>query len=221
MTASETRERLLRATIDLLAGPGIGGVSARAVASASGVNQALVFYHFTSVPLLVRESARHSTRLAVQRYRPALAQASSLTALLAVGRRLHAEESARGAVRVMAQLLAAGQSDPEHAETARECLELWFAEVARAVRRLLTDSPVRDLVDVDALARAIGAAFIGLELYEGVDPAGAEAALDSLAGVGVLIEVLDGLNALERTLLQKRITQLRGRGTPGATSRRP
>ena len=211
MATSETRDRLLGATIELLAGPGITGVSARAVASVAQVNQALVFYHFDSVPELVREATRLSTQQAIDHYRPALAGAKSLTELLAVGRRLHAEESAGGAVRVMAQLLAAGQSDPEHARTARDCLRLWFAEVARAVDRLLAASPIRELVDVDDLSRAVGAAFIGLELYEGVDPEGAEAALDSLAALGVLIDVLDDLGTLERKLLQKRLAGLRRR----------
>lgn len=113
------------------------------------------------------------------------------------------------AIRVMAQLLAAGQSDPEHAQTARDCLGLWFAEVARAVDRLLTASPIRELVNVDDLGRAIGAGFIGLELYEGVDPRGAEAALDSLAALGILISVLDSLGPVERKLLGKRLAGLR------------
>ncbi|MFT4218834.1 MAG: hypothetical protein QM619_16880 [Micropruina sp.] len=63
-------------------------------------------------------------------------------------------------------------------------------------------------MDLDALARAIGAAFVGLDLYGGVDPAGAEKALDSMAALGVLIDVLDGLSAVERTLLRKRIRGL-------------
>ncbi len=211
MATSETRARLLAATIDLLAGPGLTAISARSVANAAGVNQALVFYHFSTVSALVREATRVSTQRGVDHYRPALDATSSLTELLEVGRRLHAEESAGGSVRVMAQLLAAGQTDPEHAQTARDCLELWFAEVARAVDRLLTDSPIRELVNLTDLGRTIGAAFIGLELYDGVDPDGATAALDSLAGLGVLIEVLDGLSPLERKLLKKRIASARKR----------
>ncbi len=209
MATSETRERLLAATVELLAGPGLTAISARSVANAAGVNQALVFYHFSTVAALVREATRVSTQRGVDHYRPALEATSSLTELLDVGRRLHAEESAGGSVRVMAQLLAAGQSDPEHAQTARDCLELWFAEVARAVDRLLAASPIRELVNVGDLGRAIGAGFIGLELYEGVDPECAEAALDSLAALGILISVLDSLGPVERKLLGKRLAGLR------------
>ncbi|MFT3832398.1 MAG: hypothetical protein QM711_03615 [Micropruina sp.] len=75
MAASETRQRLLAATIDLLAGPGITGVSARAVAAA-GVDQALALYHFASVPALVPEATRLSTQRGVDYNRPALESAS-------------------------------------------------------------------------------------------------------------------------------------------------
>ena len=63
---------------------------------------------------------------------------------------------------------------------------------------------MRDLVDVPALARAVGASFVGLELYEGVDAGGAAQALDALAQLTVLIDVLDGLGPVERRLLTSR-----------------
>jgi hypothetical protein len=111
----------------------------------------------------------------------------------------------------MAQLLAAGQSDPAYADVARQSLDLWFAEVTAAVERLLDDSPMRDLVDVPALARAVGASFVGLELYEGVDAGGAAQALDALAQLTVLIDVLDGLGPVERRLLTSRLRAAKAR----------
>lgn len=209
--SSDTRERLLTATIEVLAGPGVAGASARTVAAAADVSQALVFYHFGSMPELVAAATRLSTEQAIEHYRPAMAEADSLADLLAVGRRLHAEASERGAVRVMAQLLAAGQADDAYAAVARDCLELWFEAVASAVRRLLAGSLIEDLVNVGTLSRAIGASFIGLELYQGVDAAGAEAALDSLAGLGVLLDVLEGLGPVERSLLSRRIKATQAR----------
>ena len=76
MAASDTRERLLAATIDLLGGPGLTAVSARSVANAAGVNQALVFYHFSTVAALVREATRVSTQRGVDHYRPGIAAAA-------------------------------------------------------------------------------------------------------------------------------------------------
>lgn len=206
---SDTRERLLGATIALLAGPGMAVVSARAVAAHADVNQSLVFYHFGSVAGLVAAATLRSTEAAVQVFGPAIRGARSFSELLRVGRRLHTEASAQGSVRVMAQMLAAGQADPVHAESARSCLSLWFALVEGAVVRLLADSPVRDLVDPAGLARAVGASFIGLELYDGVDPTGAEGALDALVQLTVLVDVVDGLGPLERRMLKARIKAIR------------
>lgn len=69
---------------------------------------------------------------------------------------------------------------------------------------------MRDLVDVPALARAVGASFVGLEL-EGVDAGGAAQALDALAQLTVLIDVLDGLGPVERRLLTSRLRAAKAR----------
>ena len=55
------------------------------------------------------------------------------------------------------------------------------------------------------LARAVSAAFIGLELYEGVDPDGATTALDALDGLAVLIDVVDDLGPVARKALRAKV----------------
>ncbi len=52
-----TRERILRATVQLMAEIGIDRVRTRAIADRAGVNPALVHYHFRSVSALVLEAA--------------------------------------------------------------------------------------------------------------------------------------------------------------------
>jgi TetR/AcrR family transcriptional regulator, regulator of biofilm formation and stress response len=52
-----TRERILRATVQLMAEIGIDRVRTRAIADRAGVNPALVHYHFRSVSALVMEAA--------------------------------------------------------------------------------------------------------------------------------------------------------------------
>ena len=84
-------------------------------------------------------------------------------------------------------------------------LQLWVDEIEILLRRLLAGSPVAEIADVPGLARAIAAAFIGLELYEGVDPAGAGRALDALDHLAVLVEVVDELGPLARRALRSRI----------------
>lgn len=207
MTAptGSTAESLVAATARLMVTSGIGSLSARAIAREADVNQALVFYHFGSVANLVRAAAEQSTRAAIDRYRDRFAAATSLTELLAVGRDLHQTEHRHGHVRVLAQLLAASQSDTELAAVARASLDLWVTEITAVTDRLLRGSPIADLVDPADLARTISASFIGLELYAGADPDGAERAFTSLDRMGALLVVLEELNPLERRTLVRKL----------------
>ena len=59
------------------------------------------------------------------------------------------------------------------------------------------------------IARAVAAAFIGLELFEGVDPEGGRAALDALERLAVLAEVVDELGPVARRALRARLRRSR------------
>ena len=148
-------------------------MSARRLADRAGVNQALIFYHFGSVAELVDAACRRSAAAAVETYRTALLTRASFGDLLRVGRELHDTERDAGNVALMAQLLAGAQQDAALAATARYCLGLWTAEIEPAVRRVIAGTAIAGAVDPAGLARAVSAGFLGLELYEGVDAAGA------------------------------------------------
>jgi AcrR family transcriptional regulator len=210
-----TRDKLLRATQEALVEDGIAHLSARSVATRAGVNQALVFYHFGTVSELVEAAARALSDESVAHYRERFATVGSLTALLALGREVHERERTTGNVAVMAQLMAGAQRDEVLARTARYALDLWRAEVEAVVRRVLVPSPVADLVDPAGLARAISAAFIGLELYEGVDGEGASEAIGSLERLGVLVEAVDDLGPVARRAVRARLRRS-GQGRPTA-----
>ncbi|WP_433273593.1 TetR family transcriptional regulator [Actinosynnema sp. CS-041913] len=202
---ADTRQRLIDGAIETIRRHGIAGASARAVAAAAGVNQALVFYHFGSVHDLLEAACVASTEARVAPFRDRLAGVTSLRELLDLGRRLHVEERERGNVMVLAQLLAGAQADPKLARATSAALHLWIEPVEQALHRLLADSPVADLVDVAGLARAVSAGFVGLELFEGVDPEGARAALDSLDRLAVLVEVVDDLGPVARRALRAKL----------------
>ena len=106
-------------------------------------------------------------------YRERFAEINSLTELLVVGRQLNLRERELGNIAMMAQLMAGAQHDLMLAEAARYAMAAWNKEIEAVVRRVLAGSPLVDLVDAVALAQAISASFIGLELYEGVDPVAA------------------------------------------------
>ncbi|MFF0149918.1 TetR/AcrR family transcriptional regulator [Micromonospora sp. NPDC005203] len=204
---SDTKQRLLDGTIAAIREHGIAGVSARTIAAAAGVNQALVFYHFGTVDDLLAAACRTSTAARVQHWSPRLASAGSLRELLAVGRALHDEERQLGNVTVLAQMLAGAQADQRMAAPTAAALQLWVDEIEAVLRRLLAGSPFVEVADVPGLARAVSAAFIGLELYEGVDRAGADQALAALDQLALLLEIVDDLGPIARRALQAKVNR--------------
>jgi AcrR family transcriptional regulator len=201
----DTRQRLIDGTIETVRTHGLVGTSARTIAATAGVNQALVFYHFGSVNDLLKAACLTATQASVTRFAEQLDGVTDLRQLLALGRTVHAEERGRGNVMVLAQMLAGAQTDPDVAETTATALRLWIAPIEGALTRLLAGSPVAELLDTAGLARAVSAGFIGLELYEGVAPDEAGAALDALDRLAVLVEVVDDLGPVARRALRGKL----------------
>jgi len=206
---NDTRGKLIDAAVETLRVRGIAGISARTIAATAGVNQALVFYHFGTVAGLVDAACRESTAARVALYRDRLGAVGSLHDLLILGRELNAAEREAGNVAILAQVLAGAQQDPVLAATARDSLQLWVAEIEAVLARVLAGSPVGELADAASLAPAVAAAFIGIELYEGVDASAAAAGLDALENLSVLAEVLEDLGSVGRRALRTRIRRAR------------
>jgi AcrR family transcriptional regulator len=202
---ADTRQRLIDGAIETIRTHGFTGTTARSIAATAGVNQALVFYHFGSVHDLLRTACVAATQARVTPFVERLDQITDLRQLLALGRELHTEERVHGNVMVLAQMLAGAQTDAKLAEATATALQLWITPIEHAMTRLLANSPVAELIDITGLARAVSAGFVGLELYEGVDPTGAQTALDALDRLAVLIEVVDDLGPVARRALRAKL----------------
>lgn len=202
---SDTRQLLLDGAIAALRDRGIAGASARSIAAAAGVNQALVFYHFGSVDALIQAACQEAAAQQVESYRPLFRSAASLHDLLALGQRLHAEQRSAGNVTVLAQVLAGARHNPRLAAAAREALTLWIDEIEANLERLLDGSPLAQVAGTGSLARAVAAGFIGIELYEGADPDGARSAFAALEQLSALTEILDDLGPVARNALRARL----------------
>ncbi|MFC0114581.1 TetR/AcrR family transcriptional regulator [Kibdelosporangium aridum] len=208
---SDTRRKLIDGAIEAIRTVGISGVSARSIAAAAGVNQALVFYHFGSVHELLGAACMTHTKASVELFQPALDKVTTLKQLLAVGRDMHTQQSQTFNVTILAQLLAGSRTDAGLAETTRAALQLWIDAIEQVLIRVLATSPAKDLVDTKGLASAVSAAFIGLELYEGIDPAGATHALDTLDQLAVLVEVVDDLGPIARRAFRAKVKRVADR----------
>ncbi len=201
---ADTKQRLIDGAMAAIRTHGIAGTSARSIAAAAGVNQALVFYHFGSVDDLIATACRTATVERVAVYRPRFQAVGSLRELLDLGRQLHEEERAAGNVRVLAQTLAGAQMDAKLKAPTADALAMWTTEIEAVLRRVLVDSPFTEVADAAGLARAVSAAFIGLELYEGVDPDGAASALDALEQLSLLLEVVESMGPMARRTFRSR-----------------
>jgi AcrR family transcriptional regulator len=201
----DTRTRLLEGALETLRTKGIAGASARSIAAAAGVNQALVFYHFGSVHELVSTACEEASRERVASYAEEFDAVTSLSELLQLGLRIHEREQAEGNLIVLAQLLAGAQSDHELAAPAALALNRWIEMIEQVLRRVLASSAFADVLDIPGLARAITAAFVGLELYEGIDRPGSESALSAIAQLGALIDVVEDLGPASRRVLRGKL----------------
>jgi AcrR family transcriptional regulator len=211
---SDTRTRLLDGALETLRTKGIAGVSARSIASAAGVNQALVFYHFGSVDDLLAAACTYGAQHQLAMYADRLDAVRSLPELLSVGLELHGQERAEGNVIVLAQMLAGAQSEPRLAPATAQALDLWIARIETVLRRVLSQSPLGAILDIPGLARSIASAFIGFELYEGVDPAGAGQAMAAIAQLSALIDVVDDLGPTARRVVRAKLRRMASRAGP-------
>ncbi|HEY5050561.1 MAG TPA: TetR/AcrR family transcriptional regulator, partial [Acidothermaceae bacterium] len=114
-------------------------------------------------------------------------------------------ERGAGNVTVLAQVLAGAQQDANLAAAAKHALSLWIAEIETTLVRLLKGSPLSEVANPEGLARGIAASFIGIELFEGVDPEGAQNAIASLETLGILVEVVEDLGPVARRALRTRV----------------
>jgi AcrR family transcriptional regulator len=211
---SDTATRLLDGALETLRTRGIAGVSARTIAAAAGVNQALVFYHFGSVDELLSAACTYGARQRLASYADRFAEVRSLSELLRVGLELHAQERAEGNVVVLAQMLAGAQSEPKLAPASRQALDQWITEIESVLRRVLATSPLGDFLDIAGLARSVAMAFVGFELYEGVDAQGAASAIASVAQLGELVDAVDDLGPAARRVLRSRLRTVQSGPAP-------
>jgi AcrR family transcriptional regulator len=190
----ETRARIVEAALQTIREEGIVGASARAIARAGGFNQALIFYHFGSVNLVLLAAVERISDQRMARYQERLASVQTLEELVRVGAECHREDVEEGNIRVLSQMLAASSSSPELATKLQAFFDPWLQLVEDAVARVVGGTGYESAVPVHDVAMGVVALFMGIELLSQLyDTQPSAAAL--FQAMAPLVGLLEGLLA--------------------------
>ena len=182
-----TRDRIIDAALRTVRDEGFADTTARAIARTGGFNQALIFYHFGTLDQLLQQAFAEASARQIERYREAAGEVTSLSDLVRIARRLHAEDLESGAVSAVVQLMAA--AGPDDGAALLDRFEGWIRLVEEALRRALGDLG-GSLVPTREAAYAVSAMFLGIELMSRLDPERSEAEpiFDMMEAIARLVE---------------------------------
>jgi AcrR family transcriptional regulator len=195
-SAASTRAALIAGAIVALREVGFAGASARQIARRVGCNQALIFYHFGSVPDLLVAALEEISVRRMAAYRGLLGRTGSITDLVDAARAIFTEDLDAGHVTVLVEMISGAQSVPGLGERISACLEPWREFAETAVRDVLASAPIQ--VPADQAAHALVAGILGLELLAQLDGdrAAALALFDQVRAIGELLDRLRPLAGL-------------------------
>lgn len=208
--ATDPRERLTAATLDVVREAGIAGVSARAVARAGGFSQALIFYHYDSVEDLLVAACHTGARERVDHWAERLRTVRTLSELVDLAEALHADELDHGNVTILAQFIAGAQTHPSLAAATADALQAWIEQIQPMVARLLQDSVLAEFIDPDDVASLVADAFLGIELAATTrDDAALHRRFATLRQLAGVFEALDGLGGITSGMIARRLRRTR------------
>ena len=197
-SAAATRAALIAAAIATLRESGFAAASARRIATRAGCNQALIFYHFGSVPDLLVAALEDISARRMAAYRGLLDHAGTVAELIDSAREIVMTDLDEGHVTVLAEMISGAHSVPGLGDRIAVCLAPWRSFAEEAVRDVLAASPVASLVPAEQAAHAVVAGILGLELLASLDGdrASALALFDRARALAGLLDRLRPLTAL-------------------------
>ena len=193
-TEASTREALIDGALRTLRDRGFSGASARAIASAAGVNQALVFYHFGSLNGLLLAALDNTGEQRLERYRAAVAEARSLDELIGVAIRIYREDLEQGHMTVVAEMIAGSLADEYLRPEIIARANMWMEFVEETLRPYWDRSPFAQLASAKDIAFAVIAFYAGINLFSRLedDHAQMNRLFDTAGKLGPLLAPLFG-----------------------------
>jgi AcrR family transcriptional regulator len=169
VVVSDTRGALIAAAVSTLRESGFAAASARRIAAEAGCNQALIFYHFGSVPDLLMAALEEVSARRMAAYRELLDRTGSVGELIEAARTVFEADLDSGNVTVLAEMISGSHSVPGLGERVSACLAPWRSFAETAVRDVLAASPLGSLAPAREIAHGVVAGLLGLELLASLD----------------------------------------------------
>jgi TetR/AcrR family transcriptional regulator, regulator of biofilm formation and stress response len=187
-TSRRTRERLLHATVELMAEIGVDRVRTRSIAERAGVNPALVHYHFGSVSALVMEAAQDALLRtlgpAIEAFQSGASVGGSIRAILRWVDRHGAE--APGST-ILAEAMVKATRNASFRRWATRASQRFRLVILDRLRAARDQGELHPGLDLPAAAILLAAALDGLLFHRLVDPT-----LDVMQVAGPLEAMLIG-----------------------------
>lgn len=160
VASNQTRERILRATVELIGSEGISAVTNRRVAAAAGVALGSLTYHFTSQVELLRESLLLFVGEEVARQEEIAAELRdsrpSIEEVAAEVERIVAETGNRIQQLAEIELHLQAARDPALREASLRCFEAYEGVAATALEMLEVPEPQKHAGSIVALMYGMG-----------------------------------------------------------------
>jgi len=166
---TQTRDRLIEAATETVREHGYAGTSARAIATAAGVNSALVFYHFGGVDALLLAALDRSSQQRMAAYRRATDECRTLEELVATANEIYQADLAGGHITFFAEMVGASIARPELRQEITARAEPWMDFVEEALVRVIGGSPLARLLPPRELAYAAITFYLGVNLFTHLD----------------------------------------------------
>ena len=166
---SDTRARVLDATLASLVTNGFSGTTARAIAQAGGFAPGVIYYHFADLDDLLVAALAHTSESRVRRYRSELSGVDKAATAVEVLRRLYEEDSAVGHIAAIQEFYAGARPGSRLAEQLAVETRHWEELGEELLTGLLRGRPLASLVRVKIAASAAVAFYIGMETLTYLD----------------------------------------------------
>jgi AcrR family transcriptional regulator len=192
VSRTDTRQRVLAATVRTLAELGFARTTARSIAATGGFAPGVIYYHFADLDDLFVATAEFTSADRFARYTDQLDGVISAAETVRSLRRLYAEDDSSGHVAAVQELVAAASAGSRLADQVRIETARWQLLAEETLRRLLDGSPFAAFVPVRELATGAVAVYLGMELLShlGAQATGPNALFDAAEQAAMMIDAL-------------------------------